>query len=670
MDGINAFIQEQPGQIHLEFKLAGIEPEPWHPEDALMILYFMGWNSAANIRHEVVSQMLVQKLGYERAAKLFPLNLNPTAGKKPAPLGGDAGELFKTDIAAKTVDSITLNQLQIGSNNWVVAPSRSVSGKPILANDPHLDARMLPGPWYPCALILPDNRAVGVSIPGTPGVAIGRTSYISFGVTNAYGDAQDLYVETIDREDPGRYMEGEQTVAFDVIEEQLKFKDKAVPEGYTVETIQIRQTHRGPVVSDVLPMIKAIPNSNKAISCRWSAFETMGPSTGFDQFLSCRNIDDFRNALRDVNSISLNFVFADGAGNIGWHVTGRMPIRTSGDGQLPHVVIESKDNWQGWIPFEEMPHDENPETGWLGTTNHKTTEDNYPYYYSNYFSTAYRQQRLMAIMASATATSAENHWGYQRDAVNMKAKQIAPIMADFLLKHPDTEGMGRLLAAWDHIDAAERPEPTIFHFLFEELARNVYQDELGAELAPAMLGNTYYWEGRLEQMILAGRSVWFDDVRTNDKTETLDEMLHQSALNVAGRLKTTLGEDPESWRWGHYHRYEFVSPIARKGLAKRWLGTGPYPATGSGDTLCRAKSTYGNLSDVAIMASLRMVVDMGDPDKILAVLPGGVTGRQFHPHMTDQIKPFMDGEPVYWWFSDQQIEAHTESVLMLSPTGK
>ena len=661
--GINAFIQECPEQIHLEFKLAGIKPEMWQPEDALTIFYFMGWNSAANIRHELISQMLVEKLGPEKATDLFPINLNPASAEKRSPSVAASKATLRPELAAKLIANLTVGRFEVGSNNWVVDASRSQRGKPILANDPHLDGRMLPGPWYPCALILPDNRAVGVSIPGTPGVAIGRTRYVAFGVTNAYGDAQDLYIESIDNSHPDHYLEGDQSVAFQIIEERLKFRDKRAPDGYTFETIRIRKSRRGPVVSDIFPLI----DSDKVMTCRWSAFESMGPTIGFDRFFSCRNAADFRDALRDVNQISLNFVFADMDGNIGWHVTGRMPIRPSGDGQLPHVVKDGVDNWQGWIPFEEMPHVENPEGGWVGTTNHKTTDDNYLYYYSNYFSTPYRQQRLMEIMDSPKATTPENHWQYQRDVINMKARQIAPIMARILTKHPDTENMGKLLAAWDHTDAADRPEPTIFHSLFDELARAVYEDELGADLANAMLANVYFWEERMKQMVEAGHSEWFDDIRTTDKTETLDEILHRAARRVADRLKASLGDDPESWLWGRYHRYHFVSPIARKGAAKGLLGAGPYPASGSGDTLCRAKSSYGDLSDVAIMASLRMVVDLGDPDKMLAVLPGGVTGRQFHPHMTDQIAPFMEGEPLYWWFSDEQIEAHTQHVFNLNP---
>ncbi|MBN1382048.1 MAG: penicillin acylase family protein [Deltaproteobacteria bacterium] len=666
IEGVNAFIRGRPKEIPLEFKLAGIKPGLWTPEDVLAIVYYMGWNSAANLPHEIVAQMLVEKLGYAKAAEIFPLNINP---EEPAAsetrLRTDGYSIVRLGLPAMKLllSSLSSGRLHIGSNNWVVAPGRSQSRKPILANDPHLDSRMLPGPWYPCALILPDNRAVGVTIPGTPGVTIGRTSHVAFGVTNAYGDMQDLFIETVDPEKADHYLEGDRSFAFETIEETLKFKDKNAPDGYTTETLRIRKTHRGPVVSDVLPPLK----TNTVLTFRWSAFENMEPSLGFERFFACRNAEEFREALRYVNQISLNYVFADMNGHIGWHVTGRLPIRSKGGGELPYPVKGSKDHWQGWVPFEEMPHAMNPSKGWIGTTNHMTTGQICPYYYSNCFASTYRQQRLMAIMDEANSTSAQDHWQYQRDIVNMKAKRLAPIMARILLKYDDTKTLGEILNTWDMKDDADQPAPTVFHALYSELAQLTYKDELGTDLTHAMLKDLYFWDQRLAQMIESGKSPWFDNVQTPDAVESLEDILHQAASDVMVRMKKSAGDDPQKWLWGNQHQYDFFSPIARKGAAKKWLGGGTHPADGSGDTLNRAKYDHHNLSEIQFMASLRMVADLGDADKILAVLPGGVTARQFHPHTTDQIEPFLNGKEVYWWFSDKQIQSHAKHSLLLQP---
>lgn len=666
VEGINAFIQERPDEIPLEFKMAGIAPEIWQPEDPVSILYFMGWNSAANIQNEIVGQMLVEKLGPEKAQEIFPLNINPAeAGGTDAALWPRRGAtaLLGAQALEQLLPCLPSGPLRVGSNNWVVSSGKTKEGKPILANDPHLIANTLPGPWYPCAMILPQNRVVGATIPGTPGIVIGRTRHLSFGITNSYGDVQDLYIETIDPHQPDHYLEGDRSIAFETLQETFKFKDPSQPEGYRSETIDIRATRRGPVLTGALPTL----GKDRVVTIRWSAYESMTPRLGFDDILRCTNADEFRHMLRSVSQIALNYVFADADGNIGWQTTGRLPVRTQGDGRLPHVVTGGEDNWIGWIPFEQMPQDANPANEWLGTTNNKTITEAYPFYYSNYFACDYRQQRLMQLMAQANGTTAEDHWQYQRDIVNVKAQQIAPIMAAALLQHPDTAEFGSILRNWDGADSVDQAAPTLFHSIFETFARLVYADELGDKLAGAMLQNNYFWEQRLARMITDGHSPWFDNIQTPDVTETLDTLMHQAALESAEHLKQSLGDDPSQWLWGKIHQYEFISPIARSGRLKRWLGGGSYPANGSGDTLRRSRSPYGNIATVSVMASLRMVADMADPDKILAVLPGGVTGRQFDPHMTDQIAPFLDGQPLYWWFSDAAIEAHAKHTLVLSP---
>jgi penicillin amidase len=205
VDGVNAFIASRPKSIHLEFKLAGIKPSPWTMADSLTILYYMGWGSAANLKSEIIAQMLVEKLGIDKAAEIFPLNFNPD--DEP----GINATVTRPDFQTALLDSRLHRTLlayandiplKMGSNNWITGPALSAGGKPIVANDPHLEANPLPGPWYPCGLITPELRAIGVSIAGIGGMVIGRTDHIAIGVTNAYGDTQDLYVETVDPGNP------------------------------------------------------------------------------------------------------------------------------------------------------------------------------------------------------------------------------------------------------------------------------------------------------------------------------------------------------------------------------------------------------------------------------------------------------------------------------------
>ena len=670
LDGVNAFIarrQDWP----LEFRLAGLRPQPWTIEDSLAVAYYMGWGSAANLKDEIIAQMMVEKLGPQRARELFPLNVNPDEVREcPASNGIGRGALPERrhlDLASdRTLMALPADQaagLRLGSNNWATGAALSVSGRPVVANDPHLDARILPGPWYPCGLILPSSRIVAAFIPGVPGLGIGRTDRIALGITNSYGDAQDLFIETVDPADPGRYLEGGNSLPFEVITETLKIRDKATPGGFREEKIAIRLTKRGPVVSGVLKGLGA----DHVMSLRWSPFETMAASLGSERLLQARNVQEIRESLRGLTLIMLNFVFADTDGNIGWQTTGRLPIRARGQGLLPHKVTDGRDDWTGWIPFEKMPHADNPPRGWVGTCNHHAVPCDYPHYYSSHASASYRYRRLIELLDAPGKKTAADHWRFQRDAVNLMARKIAPVMSEALLRHEDTKALGRILGRWDFVDDPDQAAPAVFQAVYRRFFFAAYQDELGPALTELLADNPYFWQESLQKMFLAGESAWFDDVSTPAVREARDDVLHRAGREAIRELGPLYGGDPEGWRWGRMHRLTLVSPIRREGFAASILGGGSHAMGGSQETLNRAAHDYNRSYDVSLSASLRMVMDLGDPDKVLAVLPGGVSGRLFDPHIKDQVEPFMNGEVRSWWFSDRKIRENARTIQHLLP---
>ena len=666
VEGVNTFIRTRPQNIHLEFRLAGIKPSLWGSADSLTILYYMGWNSAGNIETEIVAQMLVEKLGPAKAAEIFPLNINPDdepPHKADSSLPPIQAARLGVALDKRLLSYLEAGPLKIGSNNWAADARLSPGGKPIVANDAHLDTTLVPGIWYPCGLITPRIRAVGVSVPGIGGMAIGRTQHIAVGVTNSYGDTQDLYIESLDPANPDNYLEGQKSIPFEVIEETLKIRDKAAPGGFREEKIKIRLTRRGPVISGILPGLK----TDKLISMRWSSFEAMAPSVGFERLIECRTVTEVRRALKDVNQIGLNFVFADSRGNIGWQPSGKLPVRTQGESLLPYAVKDAKDNWTGWITWQDMPHTVNPGRGWVGTCNHLTVKRDYPHHYTTQASPSYRYRRLSELMDASGEKTVEDHWEFQRDTVNLMARQIAPIMEKALTAHKDTKAMGQILSEWDFKDHPDKTAPAVFQSVYREFALLVYADELGEALAMKMLNNWYFWQERLQKMVLEGKSSWFDNINTRDRRETRDDLFHQAGLNAIKYMRTGLGADPAKWQWGKVHRQEFLSPIRRSGAGKEWLGGGSHAAGGSGETLYRGIYDFIAPFNIKVSASLRMVADLADPHKILAVLPGGVSGRQFDPHTTDQIAPYMNGEKVYWWFSDKAIKEHTRHTLTLKP---
>ena len=666
VDGVNTYIETRQDTHHLEFKLAGIAPTKWTVQDSLSLAYLLSWDSAANLKTEIIAQMLVDALGPEKAKSLFPRNINPDDPSEN-PWNAIAVDPMKKPLGLASDPLVrgylSDGPLQIGSNNWAVSSRLSSGGKPILANDPHLDARMLPGPWYPCALITPNLRVVGAGFPGLAGMIVFRNMHVAVGVTNSYGDAQDLYVETVDPQNPDHYLEGDNSIPFSILEENLTIKDKKSPNGIRQETIQIRLTQRGPVVSNIFPKLK----TDKILTLRWAPFDTIQPEFPLGKLLHARSAADIRSALGDLNIVNLNFVFADVEGSIGWQTSGKLPIRKQKDGTLPHVVSDSSDNWKGWIPFEKMPHAINPEKGWVGTCNHYTPPSDYPYYYSSHASSSFRYRRLKQLLEQPGLKTAEDHWQYQRDTLNLMARTIAPLMARALAGHQETNKMADILSAWDFHDDADLAAPAIFQATYRLFALMTFQDELGDDLSEAMLDNWYFWQEKLFKMVIENDSPWFDDTSTEQIEETRDDLFLRAGRKAAMQLKAEMGDSPEKWAWGKIHTIEHVSPIRREGFGKGLLGSGRIPVAGSSETLLRSYYGFNKPFDVIVSDSMRMVADLGDPDKILAVLPGGVSGRLFHPHTKDQVKPFISGEKIYWWFSDEAIQAHTRSALLLKP---
>lgn len=664
--GVNAFIETRQQDWPLEFKLAGIRPTPWTPADALSVYYFMSWNSAANLKTEIVMQMLIEKLGRARAMALAPLNINPDDPRDrraQAPHPTVAAQGLGADSAAALTPFLEDGPLRLGSNNWVAGPDKTATGKPILASDPHLDVRMLPGPWYPAGLILPGLRIVGVGIPGLPAMVVFRNDHIAAGVTNAYSDSQDLYVETVDPADDGRYLEGDRSEAFDTRIEDIRIRDKKAPDGFRSEAFTVRSTRRGPVVTDVLKGL----DTERVITLRWAPFESMSPRMGLLAGMFAESAEDFHRALADVNGIMLNVVFADSDGNLGWVSSGKVPVRAEGTGTVPTPVTDGADTWLGWIPFDEMPQVMNPAEGWIGTCNHKTVTADYPYYFSSYFASSYRYQRLKEIMAKAVETTAEDHWGYQQDTVNTMARTMAPVFARILKVAPVTRDMAKILDTWDYRDDPDKAAPAVFQAVYRELARLTFEDELGPELTATMLGSWYFWQERFQQMVVAEAGPWFDDAATPDVREDFVNRVLVAGKSAHRMLAERMGDNPYRWKWGKVHRMTWVSPVRRSGFGKDMMGGGSHPYPGSGETLYRGIYDFNAPFDVTVSAALRMVVDFSDPDRVMAVLPGGVTGRVFHPHHTDQIDAFLSGAPAYWWFSDAAIAAHTRTTMTLAP---
>lgn len=676
-DGVNAMIDSGDDRP-LEFSLAGIEPERWTIEDSLAITFYMSWNSSANLSHELLTDQLERKLG-DRAGLLRPLNWNPDletdpVGRPPAaalagvePKDPRVGELLAA-LLEPVPGFDPRGATALGSNNWAVGASRSPSGKPIVANDPHLDARMLPGVWHPIGLVLPEARAIGATIPGLPGVTIGRGEQVAISVTNAYADLQDLYLENVDPQDPGRYLDGGVALPFDSWEETFRFKDGDAPGGFREEKRTLRATRRGPVVSDVLEGKPDLPG-DQVISLRWAPAETMASRVLFDTLLSARNVAEVDADIAQATLICLNFVFADTAGGLGFRASGRPPRRVAGTGIRPIAIdkaLAEPDTWQGFLGPDEMPHAANPQRDWLGTANHLTAAPGLPHYFTDFAASSYRYRRIREVLGGPDKLTVSQHWQLQRDTKNLLAERLTPIFVAALEKDPDTRDFAQVLKLWNFRDEAEGAAPLVFQEILRQAVLATMTDDLGEGLAAIYLDGLYYWQERFESLLVAGESPFFDD-GTTPLVESRDEILVRAAQAARKNMAPRVGDIPKLWQWGKVHTVTFFHPLRREGLGAHWLGTAPLPMSGSAETLLRGWYDTRNPYPTTFMASLRFVADLGDDDKMLLVVPGGTVARVFHPHFKDQIPAFLSGEERHIWVSDRAIATNTVHKLELRP---
>jgi len=684
-DGINAFIENPDESVPLELRLAGIPPRLWQIEDSLAIIYFMGWGSAADLDGELLAQAIIEKIGVDRYREIAPLSINPDEEQGVSVpstlLNASENSVAQTQkkSAEQTVDmnSIAMRTLvqfgcchagkiALGSNNWAVSGERSPGGKPVVSNDPHLETSLLPTTFYPVGLFTPDLRAVGVNVAGLPGMIIGRNQTVAAGVTNAYADAQDVFIETIDPDQSEHYLEGEKSIPFEVIKEEIRVRDKTLQAGYRIEHLDIRLTRRGPIISD-LDDTAAPDNTDRALSVRWAPYETMGPRLGLDYLLRAKSVADIRRSLEDVTAVHLNFVFADSQGDLGWQVSGRIPYRRNSEGGRPVEVVDETDHWTGWVPFQQMPSSYEHPQGWVGTANHKTVPDAAPYYYSGYLAPDYRIRRMKELFDGDAQIDVEQHWNAMRDDLNLLARDVIPVFVKALAAKPETAELAEILAAWDFHDSADAAAPLVFHEIWRRMLEQTLSDELGQELAGKVTATAYFWSQRMQRWVLDGESDWFDTTGT-DATETLDDVIQAAALEARQSIVSRLGHDMNSWRWGDLHQMEILNPLRRSGIGKGLLGGGSHAASGSAHTLYRGSFDLSKPDNkVVVSAALRMVADLADDEKVIAVLPGGVSGRAFTRNFVDQVDDYMSGEQNYWWFDDGLIDQHAQSVLTLLP---
>jgi penicillin amidase len=647
--GVNAYIATRGGPLHPlppESLILGLEPEPWRPLDSLAILKLLALDLAGNWSSELLRFRLADRLSAKQINELFPpyraeAPRGPALPQAHTPLGEGAG-----------------------SNNWAVSGAHSATGKPLLANDPHLGFQA-PSIWYFAHMSWPEHEVIGGSIPGLPAIVLGHNQRIAWAFTNTGPDVQDLYIEKLDPSDPGRYLTPDGSRPFERRRVTVKVKD--APD----VILELRETRHGPVLSDVHgPAARAAPPGH-VIALRWTALDDddLTAQAGSRMALA-QDWPGFVAALRDFHGPQQNVLYADIDGNIGFIAPARVPRRKPENriqGYMPQPGWDAAYDWNGYIPFDELPRAFNPASGALATANNKIVPDDYPYTLTLEWAEGYRAQRIFSLLAGRRKHSAESFRAMQQDVLSPMAVELLPL----LLRPEPTSERGRtgreLLRAWDGSLDANRPEPLIFAAWRRELGRRLYADELGDMFEEA-------WSQRPAFMVnvLSGRTPeWCDDV-TTERAESCDEQVVRALDAALAWGVDRWGEDVRRWRWGEAHVARFRHRAFGQVPVLGWFfnldeptGGGPFTINAGAYRLADPTQPFADIHG----PSMRAIYDLDDPDRSIFIHTTGQSGNPLSPLYRNFLGLWGRGEYIPMTTRRDQIEAGSLGRLRLIPAG-
>jgi penicillin amidase len=664
-DGVNAFIVANSGKLPIEFRILGYTPEPWQPLHSLVWGKMMAWSLGGNWENELMYAQLIQALGPEKAAELmtrYPAEgpfIIPPEVKSFAGLGQfDMDRVWAVKRLLGSADP------GVGSNNWVVAGSRTTTGMPLLANDPHLGMQ-IPSVWYANGLHGGGFDVVGVIFPGVPGVIIGHNSRIAWGVTNVGPDVQDLFIEKINPDNPNQYEFQGQWVDMQVIEEPIVVKGREAP---VIQTVRI--TRHGPILNEVSG---AIEDDAEPLAMQWTALQGTPLSQAILRIDRAQNWEQFRAALQDFAVPSQNFVYADVEGNIGYQAPGWIPIRAQGDGSVPVPGWTGEYEWTGYIPYEELPFVYNPEVGYVATANNQVVPDSYPHLITTDWAAPYRAQRIIELIESQPQLSPEDFSAIQGDIHPVPTDIFMPLLAEGLdlSGSPAAVQEARAaLLAWDRRMTADAAEPLIFELYQKLLIQESIGDEIivagGEKLAEDFLSEFRNSSTQTVQR-LAGEpdSPWWDDART-PAVESQAEIVARALTLAVDALQERFGADAARWRWGDAHWtnldhlvFASVSPLDK--IFNRSI-----PAMGSSFTVNAAGVDYEDLT-MNSGASFRQIVDLSDLSATQFIYTTGQSGDVFSPHYDDMVEPWQAVRTIPLLFTRADVEQAAADTLVLKP---
>lgn len=709
-DGVNAYLKDHSGTgLSLEYGVLGLltpsyKLEPWTPVNTLTWAKAMAWDLRNNIDGEIERSLLLKTLTQAQVDELFP----PYPSDHPiiVPQIGSLGLAAPAALPAAQADAASaLNAAQlstlkgrlvsldsvlgpagagIGSNNWAVSGKLTASGKPLLANDPHLGIQ-IPSIWYQMDLhCQPKSDAcpyevAGFTFAGVPGVIIGHNDRIAWAFTNADPDVMDLYIEKVNPDNPNQY-----EVNGKWVDMTLRTETIEVGGGAPIQ-LTVRATRHGPVISDTYGQLKdkvdptATPFKDRAginlpehyaIALKWTALEPGKIFQAIWGFNKAKNFDEFRQAARQFTVPAQNLLYADVDGNIGYQTPGNVPIRKSGDGRLPVPGWTDDYEWTGYIPFDELPYVYNPPEGYIASANNRIPPDSYPYLVGTEWDYGFRARRIVDMLKNAPGPIDIAYFQkMQGDDENLNAATLVPVLMKTQIADPKLTAIReQFLAKWDYQETITSQSATVFETFWAHLLQNTFHDDLPQSLWPD--GGDRWFEV-MRNLVQKPDSPWWDDKATSGKVETRDEIFSRSFADAVEELKAKYGGDPAQWpAWGSLHTATFRNQtLGKSGVApiEALFNRGPFPTNG-GESLVNATGFDITKSfEVNWLPSMRMIVDLSNLDNSLTVHTTGESGHAYAPHYIDMADLWRNIQyyPMLW--SRPSVESAAEAHLQLVP---
>ncbi|MDQ3181934.1 MAG: penicillin acylase family protein, partial [Acidobacteriota bacterium] len=525
-------------------------------------------------------------------------------------------------------------EFNAASNNWVVSGKRTLDGKPILANDPHLPPSA-PSIWYLSNLSAPNIRVSGVTFPGVPGVVLGHNEFIAWGATNLGPDVQDLYVETFNDKNQYKTLNGWETAK--VRREEIKVRKNVLSPETEIENLDVTETRNGVIITG---------QDNKKYALKWTARDPKNSS--FETFLllnRAKNWNDFNAALKTYGGATQNFVYADVKGNIGFHNGGKIPIRRTGDGSMPYDGATDKGDWTGVIPYEELPSSFNPPAGFIVTANQRIVGDSYKYFLSHLWASPHRARRIYQLLQANSKITVKEVMEIQRDIFNISYSEFAREIVKTQAASKETLDV---LRGWDGKMSADSTAALLVGEIRTAFLNKILAANVGAERA-----KNYRWglsSSFVDWLAMEKPSNWLPKEFANYK-----DLLTASDKEARENLTKKYGADETKWLFGTAFKIRFNHPLAAAPLIGGVFAIEPIGQYGSGQT-----------PNVGASVSMRHIAVPGNWDATRHGIALGESGNPKSPHYKDQLESWKSGNTPVFPFTKSEVEkAATDVVVML-----